>query len=81
MRRRPTLGDGDSALPGELDLERAITEAEAAKLLGLAAITLKQMRQRGRAPRYFRIGRRVVRYVLRDVLDYREARSIGGPPR
>lgn len=65
--------------PATLDLERPLTEAEAARLLGIAHITLKQMRQRAKAPKHFKIGRKVVRYVLRDVLEWREARSVGGP--
>lgn len=59
------------------DTERAIDTHLVAKLLGLAEITVTQMRQRGEGPRFFRAGRRHVRYRLGDVLDYRDARIVG----
>jgi predicted DNA-binding transcriptional regulator AlpA len=55
----------------------ALTTRQAARLLGMAEITLHQARLRGDGPPFFRIGR-AVRYVRRDVLAYRDARMVGG---
>lgn len=60
-----------------LDRERAIDTREASKYVGLAEITLHQMRTRGEGPRFFRAGKRHIRYRLGDVLDYRDARTVG----
>jgi predicted DNA-binding transcriptional regulator AlpA len=58
-----------------LDRERAINTHQVSELLGLAAVTLAQLRQRGSGPRFFRVGRQV-RYRLGDVLSYRDARTV-----
>jgi hypothetical protein len=58
------------------DRERAITTRQVSELVGLAPITLAQMRVRGEGPPFFRAGRSV-RYRLGDVLDWRAARTIG----
>lgn len=63
-------------LPSELDRERALDTTQVSELLGVAPITLAQMRARGAGPRFFRIGRSV-RYRLGDVLDWRDARAVG----
>lgn len=61
------------------DADRLLTEAEAAKLLGLRPATLGYWRRRrGLGPRCLRHGRkrlRPVRYRLDDVLKFRAARS------
>lgn len=67
---------GAAALPPELERERALDTLQTAALLGLAAITLAQMRARGEGPRFFRIGRSI-RYRLGDVIAFRDARSAG----
>lgn len=60
-----------------LDRERALTTRQVGELIGLAPITLAQMRARGEGPRFFRAGLRHVRYRLGDVLEWREARTVG----
>lgn len=59
-----------------LDRERALDTRQTAELLGLATVTLQQLRARGEGPRFFRISRSV-RYRLGDVLDFRDARTVG----
>ena len=66
-------GDGATVL----DRERAIDTKQVSELLGVAGITLAQMRLRGQGPRFFRVNSRTVRYRLGDVLDYRDARTVG----
>lgn len=60
-----------------LDHERALTTRQVSELLGLAEITIQQMRARGEGPPFFRATNRHVRYRLGDVLDYRKARTVG----
>lgn len=60
------------------DHELAIDTRQTARILGLAPITLHQMRARGGGPKFFRCGTRTVRYRLGDVLAYRDARTVGG---
>lgn len=57
--------------------ERAVTTRQAGEILGIAEITLSQWRARGEGPRYFRIGRRHIRYRLADVLAWRDSRTVG----
>jgi len=67
----------DIELPPELDRERAIDIRQLESLTGLAAITIRQRMARGAdLPRYFRVGRSV-RWRLGDVLDWRDARTVG----
>ena len=75
MRAKPD-SEHDIA-PGALDLERAIDTKQMCELLGIAPITAIQWRQRGEGPRFFRAGRRHVRYRLADVLSWRDARTVG----
>ena len=69
--------DTAAADTNSLDRERALTTCQAGELIGLATITLAQMRARGDGPRFFRVGKRTIRYRLGDVLAYRDARSAG----
>jgi predicted DNA-binding transcriptional regulator AlpA len=46
--------------------DRAITELEAAALLGLSVAALRQWRHRGRGPNFMRFGR-AVRYLPSDL--------------
>jgi hypothetical protein len=59
-----------------LDRELAITTRQTSEILGYAEITLAQKRARGEGPRFFRIGRSI-RYRLGDVLDFRDAHTVG----
>lgn len=58
------------------DRERAINRRQAGEILGLAVITLQQLAARGEGPPHFKIGRSV-RFRLGDVLDFRDARTVG----
>jgi predicted DNA-binding transcriptional regulator AlpA len=57
--------------------ERALTARQVGEILGVAEITLSQWRARGEGPRFFRAGRRHVRYRLGDVIAWRDARTVG----
>lgn len=59
-----------------LERERALSTKQASPIVGLAEVTLAQMRGRGEGPPFFRAGR-VVRYRLGDLLDWRDARTVG----
>ena len=65
--------DGATAL----DRERGLDTREVGDVLGVAPITLAQMRLRGQGPRFFRVNSRTIRYRLGDVLDYRDSRTVG----
>lgn len=60
-----------------LDRERALSAGQVGDLIGLSTVTLEQMRRRGEGPRFFRVNARNVRYRLGDVLDWRDARTVG----
>jgi predicted DNA-binding transcriptional regulator AlpA len=47
--------------------DRAITEHEAAAILGLSVATLRAWRQRGIGPRFVKLGRRAVRYLPSEI--------------
>lgn len=49
--------------------DRAITELEAAALLGLSVAALRQWRHRGRGPTFMRFGR-AVRYLPSDLSEF-----------
>ncbi len=68
----------ESAPGNSSDPERAIDSHEAARLLGVATITLAQWRGAAQGPRWFKCGGRSVRYRLGDVLSYRDGRMKGG---
>lgn len=68
----------DASTDTPTDPELAIDTPRTAKILGIATITLHQMRARGGGPPFFRCGTRTVRYRLGDVLAYRDARTVGG---
>lgn len=66
-----------------LDLERGLTPREVAELLTVHVVTLQQWRARGEGPRYVKYGaspRSPIRYRLRDVLAWRDARTVGREP-
>ena len=60
-----------------LDLERALNTRQMCELLGIAPITAAQWRARGEGPRFFRVGKRQIRYRAGDVLAYRDERTVG----
>lgn len=63
--------------------DRALTESEAAKFLGVSQATLRIMRSLGERPGrmkpvpFFRMGARCIRYSLRDLHEYRESYRVG----
>jgi hypothetical protein len=76
MPEQSSIPDSAHALTA-LDLERAVDAQQTAKMLDVAVITLSQWRARGEGPRYFKVGRRGIRYRLGDVLAWRDARMVG----
>lgn len=54
---------------------RAVSEREAVAILGLSLQTMRNWRHLGRGPRYCKYGR-AVRYLLADLLDWREQHRI-----
>lgn len=70
-----------SALPTQID--RAITEKEVAEILGIPPMTLRKMRCHGARGKdglppipYFRYGARTIRYSLKEVLAWRDAKKV-----
>lgn len=67
----------------EVVADRLISETEAAKLLGLAPITLRRQRCTGKVPRqlveipYVRLGDRCVRYSFNDIQAIIAERRVG----
>ena len=59
-----------------LDRERALTTDQASKITGQAPITMAQQRARGDGPPFIRINRSI-RYRLGDLLDWRDAHTVG----
>jgi predicted DNA-binding transcriptional regulator AlpA len=57
----------------QYDIPQLLTEADAAKLLGLAPATLRNMRPKGRGPSYIKVGG-LVRYRHADIVDWIESR-------
>ena len=58
---------------------QALTDREAAKLMGLSVATLRAWRLRRRGPRYLRFGR-AVRYLVADIDRFIEASGIDPQP-
>lgn len=58
-----------SSLPPALD------EVEAARVLGISAGGLRNMRSQNRGPKYRRLGRRIV-YLPEDLLQYLDACAV-----
>jgi predicted DNA-binding transcriptional regulator AlpA len=52
--------------PGRL----LIDEAEAAEMLGVSRVTLRNWRRAGTAPEHVELGPRLIRYTREAVLDY-----------
>ena len=55
-----------------MELERTLNETEAAMRLQMMSETLKKWRQRGKGPKYLKVGGRV-RYRLSDLTTFLEA--------
>lgn len=67
--------------PNDFFIDRAITEQEAATIIGVSPLTLRKMRsmpERGGMPRlpYFKYSRRCIRYSLAEVLAWKEAQRV-----
>lgn len=54
----------------------ALTQAQASLYTGLAEATLETMRSRGGGPRFVKISRNLVRYRLRDLDEWLDARVV-----
>ncbi|MFZ0889581.1 MAG: helix-turn-helix domain-containing protein [Candidatus Binataceae bacterium] len=55
-----------------------LSEAEAARLIGIAKETLNNWRRRGTSPPFFRVSGGVVRYSRRKILDWLQERTVDG---
>lgn len=64
----PGLDEILAANPGWLD--DAITDQEAAKILGVSSNALAVRRTRGQGPAFIKDGRRCVRYTRRDCYEH-----------
>ena len=64
-----------SSLHPDIEQLRAVGEREAVVILGLSLQTVRNWRHLGRGPRYCKYGR-AVRYLLADLLDWREQHRI-----
>ena len=64
-----------SSLHPDIEQLRAVGEREVVAILGLSLQTLRNWRHLGRGPRYCKYGR-AVRYLLTDLLDWREQHRI-----
>jgi predicted DNA-binding transcriptional regulator AlpA len=64
-----------SSLHPDIEQLRAVGEREAVAILGLSLQTVRNWRHLGRGPRYCKYGR-AVRYLLADLLDWREQQCI-----
>lgn len=54
--------------------ESTLTPLKAAKFLGISEASLRLWRSENRGPRYFRAGEKLVRYRIRDLNEWVEAR-------
>ena len=63
------------SLPPDIEQLRAVGEREAVAILGLSVQTVRNWRHLGRGPRYCKYGR-AVRYLLSDLLAWRERHRI-----
>ena len=57
----------------DLSPEELLTPLEAAKFLKVSADTLRRWRYERRGPQYIKVGRRMVRYIVKDILAYLHA--------
>jgi len=55
-----------------------VNERRAAEICGLRVSTLRKWRQRGRGPRFRKLGERAVRYSLLDLDSWLTAQPTGG---
>jgi hypothetical protein len=68
-RSRKGVGPGKRAAAYDPELDRIISEDEAAKIRGVSPDTLKRNSERGGKPERKRLSMRRVGYVLREVLE------------
>jgi hypothetical protein len=67
---------GPKPLPAELHPDMALDPHQASAIVGLAPITLAQLRGRGEGPRFSRYGRSI-RYRVGDLLAWRDEHAVG----
>jgi len=58
------------------DIDRWVDERELAKLLALRANTLRNWRARGIGPPYSRLGKKAIRYRVREVFSWAESQGM-----
>lgn len=68
------MNDNTPSVPGAPTFTPLVDTAEAARLLGLAPITLAKLRVRGDGPPYVQLGR-AIRYKPEAVMTWAEGRA------
>jgi predicted DNA-binding transcriptional regulator AlpA len=57
-----------------IEQENTLTPVKAARYLGVSEPALRLWRAEGRGPKYFRAGQKLIRYRVRDLNEWIEAR-------
>jgi predicted DNA-binding transcriptional regulator AlpA len=65
---------GSKKIAFDLDLDRLITEHEAAAFVGYTIRALQNWRVRGGGPKFVRVSSRSVRYRPRELIEWAESR-------
>jgi hypothetical protein len=60
----------------DTNLHKALTTEQAAEILNCDKRTLDNWRSLGRGPAYLKVSKRLIRYLLDDVLAYRDGKRI-----
>lgn len=58
--------------------KRVISEARAARFVGLSLVHLRRKRRDGGGPKFVRLGERRIGYKLEDVVAWLDERTVGG---
>ena len=65
----------ESAIDTAPEHEGLIDERKAARFFSVSAETLRLYRRRGQGPRFYRIGGRLVRYRMTDLIAWRDTQA------
>ena len=71
------MPEGSKKEPLPID-DVIMSEAECARMIGLAPETLNGLRRRGQAPPFFQVSGHVVRYSKARILEWLQAREVEG---
>ena len=62
--------------PTEAGISSNLNDLEAARIIGIAPITLRQWRSHGKGPKYLRIGGKCVRYRRSDIESWLDGQVV-----